>query len=584
MNLLLKAEKIIAEILGSLGYDKSEAVLETSSRKDLGDFQLNAAMVIAKKERKNPREVAQKIAEEISKKEDFFKNVNIAGPGFINISFTDEVLIDFCNTCLENQEELFNFPQKKKIFIDYGGANVAKTLHVGHLRSANIGEALKRLAKILGHEVISDVHFGDIGRQSGMVISELKKRFPEWVFFKKDYNGEYPASIPITSEDLGEIYPKASLAAKEDEKRMEEVQQITAELENGHKGYSALWNIIKKISIDDIKKIYERLNSSFELWEGESDSFTYLPETLEKMKASDAVRESEGALVVDVADEKDGFEMPPMILIKSNGATVYATREMATLYSRIKRFSPDEVWYVVDNRQDMYFKQVFRAVYKTKIVPENTNLRFIGFGTMNGADGKPFKTRSGGVMDLISLLNMVKEFSIKRLSDKVSNQDDREKISEMVSISALKYADLLPNRMTDYIFDLEKFMLPEGKTGPYILYSAMRINSLLRKAKESDESVGKVSCIFGEADREIILRLAILPKVLEKAFKFQSASDIAEYVYDLTSVYNTFYSNNGILKEKDEKQKESWLGISKIVYRINEKLIAVLGMEIPDRM
>ena len=453
---------------------------------------------------------------------------------------------------------------------------------MGHLRSANIGEAIKRLTVLLGNEVISDVHFGDIGRQSGMVIYEIKERYPNLNYFDESYEGEYE-ELPITVEDLQQIYPIASTKAKENEEIMEIVRQITMEIENGHRGYNALWNKVKELSIQDIKGIYQRLNTTFDLWEGETDCYPYIPKAVEILKNQNLLYESEGALVIDVKEEKDDSPMPPLVVIKTNGATLYATRELATILSREERFSPDEIWYFTDNRQELYFKQVFRAAKKANLVPENTKLEFFGFGTMNGLDGKPFKTRSGGVMNLVDLMEMVKEETTKRINTEMVEESEKEKTSEIIAMAALKYADFLPYRSKDYIFDISKFADLEGKTGPYLLYSTVRMNSLLNKSG-LDRNQLKMTKLQNNTDKDVIQAILRLPVVLDNSFESKSLNDIAEYLYKLTSIYNKFYSENHILTCEDKELKESWLVLTKVVYDINTLLLNTLGIEVPEKM
>ena len=579
MSYIKMIEKDIVDIFKRVGYEVESVELTTSNRPDLGDFQLNDAMKLAKSYHENPHVIAEKIKEELEK-DDKFTNVNIAGPGFINISISSKALIEFLNSLNDDITNSFDKRKKKKIFIDYGGANIAKTLHVGHLRSANIGEALKRLARAMGNEVIADVHFGDIGRQSGMVISEIKRLHPDLKYFADDYNGE-EVDFSITAEELGEIYPRASLASKEDESRMEEVRQITADLENGHPGYTALWNKIKSVSIEDIKKIYIKLNTDFDLWEGETDCYPYIPETIAKLKEGNYLYESEGALVIDIAEDTDNSPMPPLVVIKSNGATLYATRELATIYSRMKRFNPDELWYVTDFRQGLYFEQVFRASKKSGLVNPDTELKHLGFGTMNGPDGKPFKTRDGGVMDLKTLINLVIEETTSRLNPNITDTKEREEIAEKIAIAALKYADFLPFRTTDYIFEPSKFADLEGKTGPYLLYSTIRMKSLLNKSDINQYSVKE---IVNATDRAVAITLLNLPNVIDKSYDVKSLNDIAEYLYKLTSTYNKFYSENRVLTEENTDVKSSWLALTNIVKSTNEMLLDILGIEVPEKM
>lgn len=581
MSIIKSLELEICEIINKLGYNLEKITLNTSSRKEFGEYQINDAMSVGKKINKNPREIAEEIVKELEKDSRFI-NLNIAGPGFINLSLSNEFYIESLNNLLENFDNNIDREEPKKIMMDYGGANIAKTLHVGHLRSANIGEALKRLTKLLGHEVISDVHFGDIGRQSGMVIYEIKDRYPHLNYFDESYQGEYE-ELPITEKDLQEIYPTASNKAKENEEIMNKVHDITIKIEQGHRGYTALWNKIKELSIKDIKKIYKRLNTTFDLWEGETDCYPYIPEVIDILKNKNLMYESEGAMVVDTIEETDNEPMPPLVVLKGNGGTVYQTRELATLLSREKRFSPDEIWYFTDNRQELYFKQVFRVAKKSGIANSKTELNFFGFGTMNGTDGKPFKTRSGGVMNLVDLMEIVKEETTKRMNIEIVGKDKIDEISEIVAMAALKYADFLPYRSKDYIFDVSKFVDLEGKTGPYLLYSTVRMKSLLDKAnqKVTKDDVKKLS---NQTDKEVIQVLLKLPVVLKKSYMEKSLNEIAEYLYKLTSSYNKFYSENHILTCEDQALKNAWLSLTKIVYDTNKLLLNTLGIDIPEKM
>lgn len=579
MSIIKSVEEIIKEHIITAGYKVEKVVLEKSSRPDLGEYQINNAFQLGKINHCNPREVAEKIVIELEKNS-IFTNINIAGPGFINISFHDDFYLDSLNKLLESINNNIDKQEVKTIFMDYGGANIAKTLHVGHLRSADIGEAIKRLAQTLGYHVISDVHFGDIGRQSGMVIYEIKERYPNLVYFREDYQGE--EDLPITKEDLQEIYPTASTKAKENEEIMEQVREITMQIENGHKGYNALWNKIKKLSIEDIKEIYDRLNTTFDLYEGEIECYPYIPEVISILKEKNLIYESEGAMVVDVKEETDTEPMPPLVVLKGNGGTVYQTRELATMLSRVKRFHPDEFWYFADNRQELYFKQVFRVAKKAGIVDENIELKFLGFGTMNGSDGKPFKTRSGGVMNLVDLMEMVKEITASKINTNLVKEEDKDATAEKISIAALKYADLLPYRSKDFIFDVNKFADLDGKTGPYLLYSTVRMNSLLEKSNQDSNHL-KVSKLTG-VEKDTIQGLLELPIVLNSAFESKSLSDIADYLYRLTSSYNKFYAENHILTCEEQELKDSWLGLTKIVYDTNLLLLNILAIEVPKKM
>lgn len=582
MNLISKTERILEEVLQKNNLEDGNIVLSVSSKPELGQFQYNGAMGMAKRAGKNPREIAEVIVNGLNEY-DIFENINIAGPGFINISYTTEYLKEYLGEISKDMSSNVKKYPSKKVFFDYGGANVAKALHVGHLRTANIGEALKRLTKLVGNEVMSDVHLGDIGRQSGMVIYQLREEHPDWVFFDENYQGEYPTEIGITNEDLERIYPLASTKAKEDDSIMEEVRRITAELDRGYEPYVKLWNIIREISIENIKKTYTGLNAEFDLWEGETDSYPYIDEMLDILKKAGCLVESEGALVCDVKEETDKAEIPPLVVIKTDGTTLYATRELATILSRKKRFNPDEMIYIVDNRQGMYFEQVFRTSYKSGLVDKDFKFQFIGTGTMNGKDGKPFKTRDGGVMKLDSLLNEIKEETAKYVKDNESmTAEEQRDVSDKVAVAALKYADLLPNVEKDYIFDLSKFCSLEGKTGPYILYSAVRMKSLLTKAGEESSFV--MNGIYSQTEKDIITKILEMPIRIDKAYRNKTLSEITEYIYEIDSLFNKFYGENRILTEEDEAKKQTWLFITDLVYKANKLLLDVLAIDIPERM
>ncbi len=582
MSFIEKQEEYLKNKIKECGYDIEEVTLNVSSRPEFGDYQFNGAMSMAKQYGENPREIATKIVEAI-KKDNKYKDINIAGPGFINISFSDEELIAHVNELHDNINLNYQNNNPKTIFFDYGGANVAKALHVGHLRSANIGEALKRLTVALGNKAIADTHLGDWGRPIGLVMTEIKHRMPDLPYFDENYNGEYPTESPVTKDDLMEIYPLASTKAKEDESYMEEARKITSKFQNGDKGLMALWDKIMEVSKADIKRVYDRLNVTFETWEGESDCYKYIPETVAYLEEKGFVEDSQGAKIVTVAEPDDDHEVPPILLIKSNGAASYEATDVAGLWERMHLYHPDEVWYLTDSRQALHFEQVFRAVYKTGIVPKTTNLEFIPFGTMNGADGKPFKTRDGGVMTLEALLDMAKVECEKKILPNITGEE-RERVAEQVAVAAVKYADLIPYRLTDYSFDPVKFADLQGKTGPYLLYSTIRMKSLLKKAEEANITYNSYKVINDKVDRDIIIGMLNLKSVLNKAFDTRSLNDITEYLYKITNLYNNFYSNNHVLTEDDKNKQESWLYLTKVVLDNNIKLLNILGIEIPERM
>lgn len=575
-------EKKLKEIIIECGYSIDNVNIVPSVKPELGQFQFNGVMELAKKNKTNPRIIADAIVGKMNADEDY-SNINVAGPGFINMTFSDKALSDYMEYLRTHISEKVKTDVNKKIIIDYGGPNVAKTLHVGHLRSANIGEALKRLSKELNCEVISDIHLGDWGRPMGLIMLELKKKHPNWVYFDENYEGEYPSECSISNSDLEKMYPIASNKAKEDEKYLEEARNITTKLQQKQKGYYELWKQIIKISTSEIKQIYDKLNVSFDLWNGESDADEYVPKVIDYLKEKKLAYESEGALVMDVSLPDDTLVVPPLLLVKSNGAISYEMTDLATLWERVNNYSPDEIWYVVDKRQDLHFEQVFRAAYKSGIVPQNIKLEFIGFGTMNGKDGKPFKTRDGGVMTLSNLIDAVKKATLNKLNSSITGKE-RDEISDVLAVGALKYADLLPNRSTDYIFDEEKFCDFNGKTGIYILYSIVRIKSLLAKAKEQNITIGPIEHLTCDSDRNIAIKILEIFSVLDKSFRIKSLNDISEYLYQLINVFNNFYTSNRILTETDELKRQSWLGLAELVYNIGFKLINILGIEEPKKM
>lgn len=581
-NFIKNQEEKLKKVISDCGYTVETVTIVPSARPDLGQFQYNGVMGLAKENRTNPRGIAEAIVEKLKDDKDY-TDVNVAGPGFINFTFSDELLIEYIDSIREDADKNINIHPKKKVVMDYGGPNVAKLLHVGHLRSANIGEALKRLAKKLGYEVIGDVHLGDWGRPMGLVMLELKQRYPDWPYFDEKYEGEYPDECPITNEDLEKIYPLASTKAKEDPEYLEEAKDITTKLQQKQRGYYALWKKIVEISTDEIRKLYDKLNVSFDLWKGESDADDYMEDVINYLKEKELVHESQGALIMDVSNPEDTFEVPPVLVVKSNGSVSYQTTDIATIWQRMKDFDPDEIWYVADKRQSLHFEQVFRAVRKSGIVKEDTGLCHVGFGTVNGKDGKPFKTRDGGVMTLEGLINLVIGETQKKVNPSLS-EEEKQKIADIVGIGTLKYADLLPNVTTDYIFDPEKFSDFNGKTGVYLLYSVVRMKSLLKKAKEQNLEVGPISKIVGESDRNIALKLLEESTVLDKALVDKSLNEIAEYLFQIANLYNNFYTANKVLTEEDEETRKSWLGLTECVYNVCSSLLDILGIEQPEKM
>lgn len=581
MSIIKDITNDIKEMVKKAGYEVENLTFQPSNRKDLGQYQLNDAMTLAKKYGKNSRLIAEDIVK-VLETDARFININIAGPGFINISLSNEYLVKSINKISSNIEENIDKEATKKIIIDYGGANVAKALHVGHLRSANIGEALKRLAKLLGHEVLGDAHLGDYGRPLGLVILEIKKLYPDLAYFDKNYTGDYSeVELPITNEDLERIYPLASIKAKEDETYLKEAREVTAKIQSHTRGYYDIWKKVVEISKEDIKKVYDKLNVEFELWQGESDAAEYFEELNEIFETAGVLEESEGAKIVEIKSETDNAPMPPLLFIRSNGTLSYQTTDLATILER-KNYDPDEIWYVTDARQSLHFEQVFRASRKVNLIDEKVILEHIPFGTMNGKDGKPFKTRDGGVMSLKNLIKLVNEETLKRINPETVSEEEKQEISETVAIAALKYADFLPYRATDYVFEIEKFADLEGKTGSYILYSTIRMKSLLSKAKELKQE--KMHKLNSETEIEIAITILSMPIILTKAKETKTLNDIAEYLYKLTSLYNKFYSENKVLAEKDQSLQESWLVLTKLVYDINNMLLNVLAIKLPEKM
>ena len=571
MNLVLKINEIIKE----LGYDETPEV-SVSNRPDISDYQYNGAFKLAKIMHKSPMVIADEIVSKL-KDNDMFKEVSNVN-GFINITLSDKSLIDYLNEIVNNFDiNTFKINTDETIFLDYGGANVAKALHAGHLRSPNIGEALKRLCEAVGYKTISDVHYGDWGRPMGLIICEIKHRYPNLDFFNPNLDS-YPKESPITLEDLYTIYPLASAKAKEDEEYLNEARELTVKLQKKEKGIYDLYKAFTKLSILDIEDIYKKLNCTFDLYEGERDADDYIQDVLTVTKPFTTI--SNGATIIDVKEETDKKEIPPVMLLKSDGGVLYDTTELATLYSRIKRFKASKYFYLTDVRQELHFVEAFRAAYKTGIVPKDISLEWFGFGTLNGPDGKPFKTRDGGIMSLRELISIVKTETRKVIKDNIK-EEDKDDLAEVLAIAAIKYADLLPNRTSDYVFDPIKFSDINGKTGPYILYSTVRMKSLLSK---SNLKYNKYYKINTKEERDILINIIKLRSVIEKSFNMRSLNEICEYIYKLTSSFNAFYSNHEVLTEKNECIKESYLTLINEVYKINKYLLNILAITLPDKI
>lgn len=569
------------------GYDAKFAKVTLSNRPDLCEYQCNGAMAAAKAYKKAPIMIAQDVLAALGESR-ILGDVQAVNPGFINIKVSEDFLAGYL-TEMQKDENLSveKAEEPKRLMIDYGGPNVAKPLHVGHLRSAIIGESIKRMGRFLGHEVIGDVHLGDWGLQMGLIITELKHRKPELVYFQEDYTGEYPEEAPFTIGELEEIYPTASGKSKEDAAYKEEALQATYELQRGRAGYRALWKHILNVSVSDLKKNYARLNVEFDLWKGESDADAYIPAMVEKMKNDGFAYEDQGALVVDVKEETDTKEVPPCMILKSDGAALYTTTDLATIVERMEDYQPDEILYVVDKRQEMHFIQVFRCARKTGIVKDDTKLSFLGFGTMNGKDGKPFKTREGGVMRLENLISEINAEMYRKIIDNRSVKDtDAQKTAEIVGLSAIKYGDLSNQASKDYIFDVDRFTSFEGNTGPYILYTIVRIKSILNRYVQEGGSLEEkaVRAAVSESEKALMLECAKFNAVVENAFEEKAPHKICSYIYDLANAFNRFYHETKILSEENEEQRHSWICLMLLVRDVLETCIDLLGFSAPERM
>ena len=569
------------------GYDASYAKVSLSNRPDLCEYQCNGAMAAAKAYKKAPIVIANDVVEKLTESK-VFSEVSAVNPGFINLKLEAGFLADYLQKMQEDENlSIEKTAEPRKIMIDYGGPNGAKPLHVGHLRSAIIGESIKRMGRLMGHEVLGDVHLGDWGLQMGLIITELKVRKPELVYFDEAYEGEYPAEPPFTIGELEEIYPTASARSKEDEAYKEEAMQATYLLQHGHRGYQAVLHHILQVSVTDLKKNYERLSVSFDLWKGESDAQPYIPEMAEYMKNAGYSRLDEGAWVVDVKEESDTKEVPPCMILKSDGASLYTTTDLATIIDRMKNYHPDKMIYVVDKRQEMHFIQVFRCARKTKLVEEGTELEFLGFGTMNGKDGKPFKTREGGVMRLESLIQDINEEMFRKITDnhEIDAEEARE-TAKIVGLAAIKYGDLSNQASKDYVFDVERFTSFEGNTGPYILYTIVRIKSILNKYRAGGGSLGthEIRKPSGSSEKALMLVLSRFNSVMQNAFDELAPHKICAYIYDLANEFNHFYHETKILSEENEEQKASWIQLLALTKDVLELCTDTLGFSAPERM
>ena len=576
------------------GYDAKYAKVTLSNRPDLCEYQCNGAMAAAKEYKKAPFMIADEVVEKLAANP-MFAMAESVKPGFLNLKIDEAYLADYVAK-MQEDEGRFGCEKTeapKTIMIDYGGPNVAKPLHVGHLRSAIIGESVKRIGKFMGHNVIGDVHLGDWGLQMGLIITELKLRRPELVYFDDAYTGEYPEEAPFTISELEEIYPTASKKSKEDEAYKEAAMQATFELQHGKRGYQALLKHILNVSVTDLKRNYANLNVSFELWKGESDAQPYIPDMVQKMKDDGFAYISDGALVVDVKEDTDTKEIPPCMILKSDGASLYNTTDLATMVWRMKDYNPDEIIYVVDKRQELYFTQVFRCARKTGIVKPETELKFLGFGTMNGKDGRPFKTRDGGVMRLEHLISGINEEMLAKIQENQKTKEnlgisteEAENTAKMVALAAIKYGDLSNQASKDYIFDIDRFTSVEGNTGPYILYTIVRIKSILNKyhGLGKDESGAVIEAAHSKSEKDLMLELSKFNAVMESAFEETAPHKICSYIYDLANAFNSFYHGTKIMSEENETVQKSYIRLLELTKSVLETCIDVLGFSAPERM
>ena len=582
-----KITSCLEEAFEKAGYDKALAKVTVSNRPDLCEYQCNGAMAGAKKYKKAPFMIADDVVEQL-KYQPMFEKAESVKPGFINLTLSPSFVSEYVAQMAEDEKLGAQMEaEPKKIMIDYGGPNVAKPLHVGHLRSAIIGESIKRIQRFVGNDVTGDIHLGDWGYQMGLIITELKKRQPDLVYFDENYKGEYPTEAPFTIGELEEIYPTASAYAKEHEEYREEALHATYLLQNGYPGYRAIWKHIMAVSVADLKKNYAKLHVEFDLWKGEADAQAYIPGMVERLKKEGYAHLDDGALVVDVKEETDTKEIPPCMILKSDGAALYDTTDLATLVEREEKYDPDEVIYVVDKRQELHFVQVFRCAKKTGIVKPEVDLKFLGFGTMNGKDGKPFKTREGGVMRLENLIREIEEEMYKKIQEnRTVSEEEAKKIAETVGLAAIKYGDLSNQASKDYVFDVDRFTSFEGNTGPYILYTIVRIKSILAKYKETNGDLTDLKLLdpISKIEKDLMLEVGKFNEMIQNVSQENAPHKICAYIYDLANTFNRFYHETKILSEEEAARKKSYLALLDVTRRVLECCIDLLGFEAPERM
>lgn len=582
-----KLTDLFSSAFAECGYDASFGNVAESQRPDLCQFQCNGALAVAQMAKKNPQETARNIVDKLQGNE-MIGDLSVAGPGFINISITDSALASHMND-LANDPRLGcpKVDEPAKVIIDFGGPNVAKPMHVGHLRSTIIGDSLRRLLTFAGHKVLADNHLGDWGTPIGMLICELSRRKPDLPYFNESFTGPYPEEPPVTIRDLEEMYPTASARCEANEQDMAEAVAVTDQMQQGRPGYVALRQHLADVSVPELKSDFAKLNVSFDQWLGESFYGQYVPDLVSRLEAQGHIILSEGAKVIPVAQEGDKKEMPPLLMVKSGGGYLYSTSDLATLEYRRKELEADSIVYVVDKRQSLHFEQLFRAAGKTGLIPEGVLLAHIGFGTVNGPDGKPFKTRAGGVTKLSDLIGQVTDKATQRMREAEIARDltsaEHDTVARMVGIATLKFADLVNHRESDYVFDMDKFSMFEGKTGPYLLYTAVRIKSIMRKAGENGIT-GSLIQAPGVSDRGLMLTLGRLPDVVRNTLDSYAPNYLCDFAHALAQEFNRFYRENHILREQDRARRGSWLSLAMLCLRELELILGILGIETPEKM
>ncbi len=583
-KLIDKLTAAVSEAFVQAGYDAACGKVTVSNRPDLCEFQCNGAMPAAKAAHKAPIVIAGEVAARLQDSA-VFSSAEAVNPGFLNLRLREDYLAAHLEEMRRSERPgVAGNAEERTVVLDYGGPNVAKPLHIGHLRSAIIGESIKRIYRYFGNTVVGDIHLGDWGLQMGLIIAELRERQPDLPYFDDDFTGEYPEEAPFTISELEEIYPTASAKSKTDEDFAKKAHEATCFLQNHKRGYYALWQHIMAVSVTDLKRNYENLNVSFDVWKGESDAEAYIPPMLEKLEAQGILQESEGARVIPVAREDDKKEIPPCILVKSDGATLYATTDLATIVQRMEDYRPDKILYLTDKRQSLHFEQVFRAAKKSGIVPESTQLQHIGFGTMNGKDGKPFKTRSGGVMRLETLIADITDYVEKKiLENQTLSPEEAAQTAKIIAVAALKYGDLSNLATKDYIFDLERFSAFEGNTGPYLLYTIVRIKSILSRYDRDPAGLSIAPADSAEA-KALQLELAQMPDQLAMAYRDSAPNTVCAYAYELAGAVNKFYHETRILTEPDPIRRQGYVALVAFARRVLEECIDLLGFSAPERM